>query len=365
MVSRDDCGPMMRSYLKKMKLLKKPKLELISSHFGHQILVSCNLCAFYLSIGAIVKNITLIIQYKISKALRGMVETACEMRYRATSSMVPDDKALGNVMKAAVVSCYGKMGANPLKITSVRYLDSNSLLKAIYKEQFTTVEYVTSLDGIDDHLYELRKRPSTVHYCSPVQCSSYILNSAKLRVLKLVYEVLEPCFDPHSFSYFNSNTDSVGIICAERSLEEWFERRIKPEMKEKFAALRNEYFVLAGNSDEARRSFFKAGIWKQEYIGQIAFGLSSKIYSVFRFEDKEEKLVKLSCRSVPHNCIKNIRALDFFKVLHYHEPVTVCYESFNFILGDMYHEKNFKCAITPYYIKRVVLPDFTTKTLDL
>ena len=360
MVSRDDCGPIMGSYLKKMKLLRKPKLELISSHTGRGLVVSTKLCAFYLRLGVRVTNVQKIIQYSLSTALKEMVDTACEMRYRA-SSMGPDEKAIGNLMKALVVSCYGKMCTNPLKMTCVKYLNSNSLLKSLYKDQFTTVEYVGAL-GVDDNLYEMRKKPTVAHFSSPIHCSMWILNSAKLKVLELVYEVIQPCFDPRSYCYFCTQTDSVSIVCSERGLQEWFQNRVKPEMREHFEQLRKKYFVAKGESDEAKKSKFKAGVWKEEWAGTLAIGLSSKIYSVF---NDEEKLLKLSCRSVPQNCVKNVSFSDLFNVLHMQVPIVVKYETFNYVMGQMYCDEVSKCAITPYYIKRVVLDDFTTMTLNV
>ena len=76
-------------------------------------------------------------------------------------------------------------------------------------------------------------------------------------------------------------------------------------------------------------------------------------------------MVKASCRSVPHNCVSKLSYGDFYSVLHEHKPISVQYQTFNYICGRMLSERMKKNAITPYYIKRIVQSDLSTKALDL
>ena len=360
MVSRDDVGPLMKTFLEQANLLKKPRSELISSHFGKQLLVSTSLCAFYLQIGATVTNVSLVIQYSRTTALKKMVEDCCELRYLA-SAKGPDEKTIGNLMKALIVSLYGRMGMSPKKLQCVRYLSSDGLLAELYKEQFQAIEYVGEL-GNSNSLYELRKKFPVLEYKSPIHCAAMILNFAKLHILKLVYDVLTPCFDPRSFTYFTSQTDSVSIVCAEGSMENWISKWILPGMREKFEELRKVYFVTPGDSEEAKRSVFRQGVYKLEWQATSALGISSKVYCAFN--EKGDK-VKLSCRSVPYSCGKFLHFKDFYSVLHENKPIKVSYQGFNFVDGQMYLEQMTKTAVTRFYIKRIVHENMTTSTLAL
>ena len=132
--------------------------------------------------------------------------------------------------------------------------------------------------------------------------------------------------------------------------------------REYFQNIRNDFLVIPGNSEEAKRSKFACGIFKVEWTGKIALGLSAKVYAVF---SESHEMLKASCRSVPHMCAAKLTCSDFYSVLHEHKPIEVTYQTFNYICGQMLSEKMKKNAITPYYIKRAVLSDLSTKTLDL
>ncbi len=113
-ISRKDTGPIMNEYLEKMKILRKPRLELISSHKCKGLLVATNLVQFYMEMGVKITNVERLIQFDLSDSMYSMVQKASDLRYKATNN---EEKVLGNLMKTLVVSCYGKFLLNPKNFT--------------------------------------------------------------------------------------------------------------------------------------------------------------------------------------------------------------------------------------------------------
>ena len=358
-VSRGDCGELMARYLEQEGLLQQPKIELISSHFGKQLLISTDLCRWYMKWGVEVSNVERVIQYKITDILSPFVDMVCEMRYEnSRADATTEDKVIGSMAKALCLSIYGRMMYNPAKIVNVSYLNNKNLLKSLYSKKVISIDYVGELEGGDsDFLYEMRSRPKKVNYRSPVHCSGWILNQAKLRMLQLVYDLLYTHFRPECYTFFCMQTDSLSLLCSERNLEDFIKNCVIKGKEESFEEIRDDYFVNPNNP----RSKFKDGLFKREWAGKIALGCSSKVYCVF---DENNKVVKLACRSLPHSVAKTLQREDFHRVLNEHKPIIVKYRNFNYILGEMLCEEVKKCVITPYYIKRKVNSDLTTSTLD-
>ena len=358
-VGREDVGEPMASYLAANGLLKEPKLELISSHFGKELLINTELCKWYLDMGVHVTNVQCVIEYCLTDALSPFVDKVCEMRYAASrADASAEEKMVGQMMKALCVSCYGRMLYNPAKMVNVRYMNNRGLLRAVYREKIVTMDYVGKLEGKQDHLYEMRCRPRVINYASPVHCSAWILNQAKLRILQLAYNVLWQHFQPQCYSFFCTQTDSLSLVCSEASLEDFLKNCLIPGQEESFAAIRDEYFVNPADP----MSKFRDGVFKKEWSGVVALGCSSKVYCIF---DENHKVAKLACRSLPHSAAKHLTIDDFRKVLYEHEPIIVKYRSFNYILGEILCDELKKCVVTAYYIKRKVNRDLTTSTLNV
>ena len=229
--------------------------------------------------------------------------------------------------------------------------------------QFVTAEYVGLLDKkLQDHIYELKKRPNNIHYSSPIQIASAVLSAAKLRILKFVYELIQANFSHRSFSYFTTQTDSVSLIICEPTVEQWIEKHVLPERREAFEKLAKEYLVIPGDGPDAKRSFFRAGVFKIEWQGEVALGISSKCYAVV---NKDFIYKKLAVRGVPMSCAKEITLGQFYAVLRKHNAIVVQFKGFSYVLGQMLCEVYEKSAIKFLYIKRETLCNLETRTLKL
>ncbi|MCP4393483.1 MAG: hypothetical protein GY804_04345 [Alphaproteobacteria bacterium] len=376
-VSREDVGSIMHEYLTRKKLLRKPRMELISSHRGKRLLIATNLVQFYMEMGVKITNIDRLIQYELSGSMNPMVQKAVNLRFKASNdeqkvlgenifnshkNLIFFNVLKGNLMKSLVVSCFGRFLLNPKNFTRTKYVTGTQLLKELYAGSFISVDVVAGLPDICDHLYEIKSRPKVLHHNSPVQLGSWILNSAKLQILSLIYKVIQPCMDPRSYTIFCSQTDSVSIVSSEKDFRTWLKKCVLKGQERKLAELSKKYFTLTGNDEASKKSFFEAGRFKEEWHGTACFGLSSKVYCVF---NDQKTIVKLSARSVPHAQAKSLGFFQFSDVLHKHKTITIEFESFNYVSGEMLSEKMRKNVITPMYIKREIMPDLSTKTLDL
>ncbi len=111
-----------------------------------------------------------------------------------------------------------------------------------------------------------------------------------------------------------------------------------------------------------KRSRFDAGRFKIEWSGTQAVAVGAKCYCVANIDDK---VVKLAARGVPYVAAKSIGFKQFHEVLSKHKTITVECQSFNYVQGRMLREKLMKRGISPYYLKREMLPDYSTRTLKL
>ena len=66
---------------------------------------------------------------------------------------------------------------NPEHIKHCNYYDDAGLMKAVHKRKFTTLDYVGEAMNDGGQLYEMRSKPSTLHYSSAVHLSCWILNA--------------------------------------------------------------------------------------------------------------------------------------------------------------------------------------------
>jgi hypothetical protein len=351
-LERHHAGPMMEEVLKKMKLHKRPTNELISCHNGEQIFVSTSLARYYMKLGLKVSNVTLVAQYTFTKALRPFVKRASDMRMRATTN---HEKLLGNLAKSLVVSTYGRTILNPNHFTQTKVVNANKLIKHAYGGNFMYCEYVGKVNGGKQDIFEVKKRPKNLHFKTPIQIAASILNNSKELMLRLVYDVIVPHFCPRTFTFFTSMTDSLSIICAYDTLEEWFQNGVIPEKRDDFERIKYRYFV----NPQKERSKFKAGIFKKEWQGTTVYGVTAKCYAVCH----NDEIVKLSARGIPYVPGKKLTPEDFRNVLRKHKPITVEFSGFTYVYGEMLMEKMRKCAVSPVYLKRRVLNDFTTTTL--
>jgi hypothetical protein len=305
-----------------------------------------------MELGVKISHVTLVAQYVFTNALRPFVERASDMRMRATTN---HEKLLGNLAKSLVVSTYGRTILNPAHFTETKLVDANKLIKFAYGVNFMYCEYVGKVNGGQKDLFEVKRRPKNLHYKTPIQIAASILNNSKELMLRLVYDVIVPHFCPRTFTFFTSMTDSLSVICAYDTMEEWFQCGVKPEKRDSFEKIKDRYFVKQGDE----RSKFKAGIFKKEWQGTTVYGVTAKCYAVCH----NNEIVKLSARGIPYVPGKKLTPEDFRNVLRNHKPITVEFSGFSYVYGEMLMEKIRKCAVSPVYLKRRVLNDFSTTTL--
>lgn len=356
-VSREDTGEIMNEYLTKNGLMKNPHRELITSHFGKNLLVGSPLVKFYLEMGVKIVNTQLFIQYDESFDFKNIVQRACDMRFRARNHA---ERIIGESCKSIVVSSYGKLLQCPTKYSCASYMRASKLVNSLYSRNFISCEFVGILKN-GEELYEIKRKPKTLHFSSPIAMGFMVLTQSKVHLLRFIYDFLIKCMNPKSFTFFTSQTDSISIICCEESMEKWFDRQVKPDMKKIFEKLKKHYIAVEGDSEEAKKSKYEAGKFKKEFEGDFAVACGCKTYIV----SKNNKIVKCAALGVPYSAAKNLNVSMLHNVLRNHEPLVINYESFNYVVGRMLSEMMYKSCITPYYVKRKLCSDMSTETLDV
>ena len=175
-ISREDTGEIMCEYLTKNGLMKNPSYQLITSHFGNDLLVGSPLVKFYLDMGVKVTNCKLFIEYDKSTDFSNIVKKACDMRYKATNH---EEKIIGESCKSIVVSSYGKLLQCPTKYSCAKYIPANKLVNSLYKNNFVSCEFVGILKN-GEELYEIKRKPKTLHFSSPIAMGFMVLTLASI-----------------------------------------------------------------------------------------------------------------------------------------------------------------------------------------
>ena len=224
-VSINDVGAGMKKYLQAAGKMEHEQMELFPSHFAREHLVSTDLCAFYLKMGVSVERIKCVIEYQCTEKLGDLVQRACDLRFSSSSK---HEKTLAALAKACVVSsygmlcthfpqggvhkneaepCLGRMILNPASQTKTKYVNDESLLKLVYRGDFSRIDYVGMVDG--QQYYEIKSKKRVLHYRYPYSMGTFILSASKLRMLELVYQMIIPHFKPETYSFFATQTGTT------------------------------------------------------------------------------------------------------------------------------------------------------------
>lgn len=364
-VKRSDLDSWMRERLESRGAMKRPVRQLVSVHRGKQITVSTNLVQFYHRMGAKIRNITKIFQYLFTDALTDFVNTASQLRF---ASKTIDEKIISGLQKSLVVSTYGKCCQNPLLFKKTVIAGEKELMKHIYAKNLHNIEYLGDGEGEGGGgIYEVNLKPKKITFNSYLPLSCTILDNAKLRILSLVYDVLQPFFRDDTYDFFTTQTDSLSLMTCAKDFEDFIESCIKEDKKAEFEAIRPLYFPPKKvETEEDRFAPFKPGIYKVEWSGSHAIALSSKSYMVV--DETKEKVRKLALRGLPKKSAKKIKFETFENTLHSGESIFADVSNMSFIGNKMRYLITRREAIAGFvYSKRKIRDPkyFSTQTLDL
>ena len=294
----------MKQVIERENLNKSDKTFLIGGLKCEKAVLSTSLIQYYLSLGMVVQKVHAVIEYAPKICFRKFVNDTKNSRIEAamnedTSNIIPAIK------KKILNSAYGQLLVRRDKHTKLKYFENDKEVRVMMNDaRFIDVEQ------IDTSLYELKMNRTKTVYDNVIQVAAWILNDAKVSLLKIYYDFLIKYLNRDMFQLLFVDTDSAYIALSTSTVEE----AIKPNMKGKYysqlkencgredATPENGYYLLRECCKVCNlKDKYTPGKIKIETQGTDAIALSSKCYIVLN----NDKISKLASKGVNSRLIQD------------------------------------------------------------
>ena len=272
----------LREYIHKTGRSRAQKVKKLCGVMSQkQILLYTPLLKWYLEKGLVVTKYHTAITYKPVKCFKWFAEWVSNERRKG--DLNPDSQIAADTAKLIGNSGYGKLIENLLKQTKTFYTSDDKKIKRC--KQSALFGDITRFG----ETYEIDMKKQEVEINRPYQCGIAVYQLAKLKMLQFYYDFMDKFCDRSDFEYLEMDTDSAYMAISGECLEDI----IKPETKDEYERVKNQWFV---HDKYSKRT---PGLFKLEYEGNRMVSLCSKCYFVDRGDGNEE--AKLSCKGVQRN----------------------------------------------------------------
>ena len=319
----------------------KTRRALVPAMEARKILLASPLLKWYISHGMEVTKIYTTVEFTPKKCFQSFIESLTEGRRLADAH--PHLELHGKVNKNIGNHAFGSCILNKKKFTNVKYVQGvQAASKCVNSKQFRKL---TELSG---DYFEVEMAKASITLDKPMQIGFFILCNAKLRMLSAYYDVFKQFFQPSKWSLMLMDTDSYYMQIATETIDEL----VKPEMRESYLAVRDEWFPRVSPPSLAEYDRRRLGIFKEEARGDVLIALSSKSYCL-----SDDKKYKFACKGVQKKCFASNPIETYKEVLFStttHSASNVGFRSKENTVFSYVQEKR---ALSSFYIKRKVLED--------
>jgi hypothetical protein len=342
-------------YMKKIiNDIRGPKFttsrKLIASLKAKKVLINSTRLKWLLEKGAIVTKVYGVIATQRGKPFEGFVGWVSDERRKGDK-----DTCYAIIAEAAKLvgnSAYGRTGMNKNKFKNTKLCDEKQFNRA--KNNFFFYDAEEHDDG---NIYEVTSRKRTVKQNMPIQIAFNVLDDAKFKMTTFYYDCVDKYIDRSDYQYMYMDTDSAYMALAGD-----FENLIKPEMMQQFEIDKDNWFPRTDTEENKAFDKRKPGLFKTEWTGNWMTALSSKTYFCRGTEGH-----KLSCKGAQKARNKQLLNEDAFnRSLNKNEVISCQNKGFRFIDKVIKTYEQNKIALTPIYVKGVVMDDgLHVRPLDL
>ena len=349
-VSLKDIGEFMKEYAKQHNIKDVPRRLLIGSYFGEKIGLSTPLLKWYLEHGLVITNIYTVVEYVPNPAFNTfMIQVA---QARLDGNRDKDKTLIAETMKLIGNSSCGKLITNKEKRHDIVYVDETEIGAEIIDNHFY------DMTELPNGYYEVEKTKQKINLDLPIHLGVFILNYTKLRMLEFYYDCVDKYLSREDFQMAEMDTDSNYLGISAQS----FEALIKPELSEEFEKDKHNWFVTP-RAPQGKRT---PGLFKVEFEGDKIIGLCSKSYCTKLFPTENSPgQVTFSMKGVNKGQFKNPMP-HYEHVLNTKENFRACNSGIRSKDQSMVTYKQYKNALTFFYLKRKVLEDGrSTVPLDI
>ena len=350
-VSMNLVGDHMLNFMTENKLSLKPRRQLVSGTKASKILLATPLLRWYLQNGFKITHVYRVVEFQPEKCFKRLIEEGTQERREGDVDKTKS--ILADTAKITLNSYYGSLIMDKTKHRRVKYVKGLHALRLLVNDPL----FVNSTD-LGDELFEveLLKRSVSLDMCNYI--AHFVLNNAKLHMIKFVYEVLHKYLTSGSWQYLEMDTDSLYSGFSEKSLLEC----VKPSLRQEFEdKIYNSCHLSHVDPDSGHwfpreccskhRKYDKRspGLMKTEQTGDMMICLSSKTYLL---TDKDK--YKLSCKGVRKDLVND--PINIFRsVLDTKQPKMIENVGFKAYCNSMVTYTQKKTGFSWVYTKRQVL----------
>ena len=167
---------------------------------------------FYLQLGLVCKKIHRFVQFTPRKCFGNFVQSAVDARRQGDEN--PNPSVVAETMKLLANSSYGYQIMDRSRHTVTKYLSDEKTHSAINSKLFKRLNHIT------DQLYEVELVKSGIGRREPIIVGFFILQYAKLRLLRLYYNFFKKFCDTDKYEELEMKTDSFYVALSEKNLED-------------------------------------------------------------------------------------------------------------------------------------------------
>jgi predicted NAD-dependent protein-ADP-ribosyltransferase YbiA (DUF1768 family) len=363
-VGANDCGQFMKQHMVENKLNLKPRRMLVGGMTARKILLASPLLAWYLQQGLEVTKIYQVIEFVSKKCFKEFQESTTAAR--RMGDLHPNMKILGDSKKLLSNSSYGGLLLRKEKHSLITYTSSENDTSRIVNSK-----YFRNLIPLHNNIMEVESGKKKIVCDLPSYLAFFVLQYAKLALLKFYYQVLDKYIDRSDFEMLEIDTDSIYFAHTGNNLIDIIKPHLKQEFRNKIynncsdqveVTPENDFF-LARQCCEKHLAFDNRtpGLCKIEAEGVKMICLSSKTY----FLKTDQHNFKLSAKGVNKSLLGN--CLDKFdSVLNTQKSQSSINRGFRVHNHEMHTYEMSKNAFMFLYMKRRVHEDgIHTSPLDL
>ena len=211
-VSRDDIGNLMPQYAEKENIMVQPRRMLISSFILTNSTFISTFLLFCLQRGVVCRKIHRFVQYTPRNRFDNFVQSAVDARRQGDEN--PNSSVVAGTMKLLANSSNGYQIMDRTRRTLTKYVIDEKTYSAINSKKFKRLNHIT------DPLYEVELVKSEIELRESIIVGFFILQYAKLGMLKLNYNFFKKFCDTHKYEELEMDTDSFYLALSEENLKD-------------------------------------------------------------------------------------------------------------------------------------------------
>ena len=347
-------GDLMQTVAQEQGLSLKPRTQLVGGMAARKIMLATPLLKWYLDHGLRISRIYQIVEYTPMACFANFARTMTQAR--RAGDVCKSKSVIADTCKLLANSSYGS-----LLLDRSRHCDVVFTTDAFKARALANDPNFKKSESIADGLYEIQMLKSRMKLDLPVHLGLYLLQMAKLHMLRYHYDVFDRYIPRERYQLLCADTDSVYYALSTPTLEAAVRQELLQEYRSELYGYCDDKFNDVDNGSYFTRqccakhvSYDKRtlGRMKVEAVGNCLIALCAKTY-VLR---KENNDVKISSKGLSKKALED-PVSTYKSVLNTKISAGGCNTGIKLRKNVLVTYKQYRGSISYFYIKRTVRAD--------